>query len=378
MGGYGDGRDAKSVTGQFVVDFGTPVFASACNQKLDMWNGRETITGKGVRMRATAWEKQDVIALEIEDTRETPPEITVDFTMPLPAKIAKNSYSCEATFSEKNDALVLAYTIQDPGEGHILANRFYCASACAVGVAGRDAKIETTKSPSTRHIRIQAGRGKFTLLVSTGATMKAGIDPTSVAANALRTAKRAGTDALFDAAVTAWHDFWKHSFIYLPGSKGLPALKTADGVWAYYLYSLNTINRGEYPINNTGGGVFATGLARGFGWCEWGSKYWFFDVSRQALVSVFESAGHPELADPWLSLFDKHYERFHQAARQQWGCKGDAVYVPEVFSFDGPEVLPDDIAHDLTGMYLNQVRTDKLRSFAQRAQYANRAGRPMR
>ena len=115
-----------------------------------------------------------------------------------------------------------------------------------------------------------------------------------------------------------------------------PFDESFDQHWLYYLYCMNTCQRGKYPIH-ANGGIFNVQD----GWQYWGSMYWWFNSSRQTLTPVFEQANHPELADPYFSMLTRQFPRINKVAGQQFGAGKDAIWIQETFGFDGPEVLPE-------------------------------------
>ncbi|MCX6877283.1 MAG: hypothetical protein NTW21_26265 [Verrucomicrobia bacterium] len=141
---------------------------------------------------------------------------------------------------------------------------------------------------------------------------------------------------IYDSTVAQWHDFWRKSFICLPATHDRPFDESFDRHWLYYLYGMNTCNRGKYPIN-ANGGIFNVQD----GWQSWGSMCWWFNSSRQTLTPVFERANHPELADPYCSMLTRQFPRINMVAAQHLGAGQDAIWIGETFTFDGPEVLPE-------------------------------------
>ena len=64
------------------VDFGEDVFAGKeFSQHLSVYQGLTTIRGKGVSARVLAWPAGDIIAIEIQDDRQTPSAISIDLRM---------------------------------------------------------------------------------------------------------------------------------------------------------------------------------------------------------------------------------------------------------------------------------------------------------
>jgi hypothetical protein len=185
-------------------------------------------------------------------------------------------------------------------------------------------------------LTVPAAKGTFTIYIGSAAAMTPKEDVVALATTEVNAAMATTFTAIFDSTVAQWHDFWKRSFIYLPATHERPFDESFDQHWLYYLYGMNTCNRGKYPIH-ANGAIFNVRD----GWQYWGSRYWWFNSSRQTLTPVFEQANHPELADPYFAMLSRQFPRINQAAIQQFGCGKDAIWVQETFGFDGPEVLPE-------------------------------------
>ena len=207
-----------------------------------------------------------------------------------------------------------------------------------------------TATATDKQLTVSAGKGTFTIYVGSAASMTPKDDVVALATAEVKAALATPFDAILDSTTAQWHDFWKRSFIYLPDTHDKSFDKSFDQHWLYYLYGMNTCNRGKYPVH-ANGAIFNVQD----GWQCWGSMYWWFNSSRQTLTPVFEQANHPELADPYFSMLTRQFPRINQAAIQQWGAGKDAIYIQETFSFDGPEILPDAIAADLTNTLVNKA-----------------------
>ncbi|MFM7831789.1 MAG: glycosyl hydrolase family 95 catalytic domain-containing protein, partial [Planctomycetaceae bacterium] len=59
-----------------------------------------------------------------------------------------------------------------------------------------------------------------------------------------------------------------------------------------------------------------------------------------------------DLTDPFFSMYVKQLPNCEHAARQRWGVAG--AYFPETTAFDGPTVLPDDVAAEFQDVLLGR------------------------
>ena len=81
---------------------------------------------------------------------------------------------------------------------------------------------------------------------------------------------------------------------------------------------------------------------------RWGSQFWWSNTS--AYYRNLIPANRLELMQPVFSMYSGMYESCAIASKQQWGSKG--IYIPEICTFNGPEILPDDIAAELQDLML--------------------------
>ena len=300
--------DGNSKIGHVDIGFQGSPFASTCNQDLHAYDGYESVQGADVSVRIVPWRDHDVFAIEITDNRAAPSAITVDLARMHARCCERTRYSNAATQSQQDNMLVLKQVFSDKCDTGMTVNDFYCASACVVAVKGR------TATATDSQLTIPAGKGTFTIYIGSAASMTPKDDVVALASAEVKAALATTFTAIFDSTTAQWHDFWRKSFIYLPATHDRPFDESFDQHWLYYLYCMNTCNRGKYPIH-ANGGIFNVQD----GWQYWGSMYWWFNSSRQTLTPVFEQANHPELADPYFSMLTRQFPRINQAAIQQLG-----------------------------------------------------------
>lgn len=279
--------------------------------------------------RIVPWRDRDVFAIEIMDNRAEPSAITVDLTKMMPDAVT-GLYSNTSTQSQQDNMLVLKEVFSEKCSTGISINDFFCTSACVIAVQGRNVSLTDSQ------LTIPAAKGAFTIYIGSAASMTPKEDVVALTGAEVKAALATNFNAILDSTVALWHDFWRKSFIYLPGNHERPFDESFDQHWLYYLYAMNTCNRGKYPIH-ANGGIFNVQD----GWQYWGSMYWWFNSSRQTLTPVFEQANHPELADPYFSMLTKQFPRINKVAAQHLGAGKDAIWIQETFAFDGPEVLPE-------------------------------------
>ena len=344
--------DGNSKVGRVMINFAGSPFSKTCIQHLHTYDGYESLEGAGVSVKIVPWRDRDVFAIEITDNRSFPTEISVDLKK-IKSDTLQGLYSFKSVQLQKNNRLILRQVISEKCNTGITENDFYCSSACVVAVQGRKATVRENR------LIIPSGKGKFTICIGSSASMKSQDDVIAMASSEVNTALSTTFNTIFAANKNQWNDFWQKSFIYLPGSHDLSFENSLDQHWLYYLYCMNTCQRSNYPIH-ANGGIFNVRD----GWQMWGSMYWWFNSSRQTLTPVFEQANHPELADPYFTMLSNQFQKINKTAIQQWGTAKDAFYIQETFPFDGPEILPENIANDLKNTLVFKTgQTENLTKF---------------
>ncbi len=148
-------RDTDYAGGCGFVDLdlggaGEDVFtAGAMRQHLALHTGELRLNGAGVRVRALAWPRQDVIALEVEDQRSRPQPVAIELRMLryrhqyLPGQNDALAQAGVVEVRHRNQSAASQLEIR--GRTAILSQRFregkfYSASAVAACILGRPAR----------------------------------------------------------------------------------------------------------------------------------------------------------------------------------------------------------------------------------------------
>ncbi|HEY8993919.1 MAG TPA: DUF5703 domain-containing protein, partial [Lacunisphaera sp.] len=337
---------------------GGDVFVGAdFHQHLSLYDAQMTAEGRGMTARVIAWPVRDVMAVEIEDRRDTPEPINIDLRMLRYARqfIPGKTYELEQSHAvEVHTGEHVARSQLEIRDGRILLvqqfteREFYGASAVAISVLGRPSRARYLNE-STAQLSASAGRGKFTLLIASAASLEPKQDTGALALAELDAAAPRGFAGLQADTADWWNDFWTRG--------GHVALHSADGQadfvgenYTYSLYLMGASSRGKYPPRFGGLLWRTTGdLSR------WGSQYWWANTS--AYYRNLMPAGRLDLMDPMFALYFNMRESCALAARQQWGSQGH--WIPEIVFFDGLEKLPDDIAAELQDLMLARKPYDQ-------------------
>jgi hypothetical protein len=218
---------------------------------------------------------------------------------------------------------------------------FYSGSAVAIGVAGRKSEVRRVNDRELRLV-IEPGKGYFTVLIASAASLNRREDIVAAAVAQLEAATARGYSVLAESNRKWWHGFWENSFIHLHSQDGV-----ADRVeenYTYYLYVMASSSRGRYPTKFNGMLWTTGGDTR-----KWGGQYWGANQSCLYNNALY-AANHLELMNPVFDMYSGMYGACSVAARQQWGSQG--IFIPETVAFDGLAPLPDDIAAEMRDLYL--------------------------
>jgi hypothetical protein len=333
-----------------VVDSGDDVFAGGSfRQHLSLYDALMTARGNGVTARVLAWPQRDVIAVEIDDRRDPPAAVNIDLRMlryAIQGITGKNFELAKNHTVEVHTAEHTAASKLDIRDGRIILTQqfhegdFYDASAVAIGVTGRTSKARYLNE-STVQLSTAAGKGKFTILIASAASMKRDDDVAAAALKELDAAAAKTFDALAADTQTWWHDYWSKAFVYMHSPDGQADF--VEGNYTYFLYVMGSSSRGAYPPRFGGMLWYTNGDMR-----RWGSQYWWANTN--AYYANLMPANRLELMDPLFSMYSGMLDACVLAAPQQWGSQG--LWIPEITFFNGPEKLPDDIAAELQELML--------------------------
>lgn len=317
---------------QVDVDVGTAVFTDRLRQHLSCNDGLVTVDGESVRVRTLASMERDVIALEVTDARATPTPIRVRLRMLRPAVVHHNRQTATSKLDARDGRILLTQAFEEA--------EYYCGSAVAVRVLGRDAAVERTDD-QTISLVIAPGSDKFTVLISSAASIDRDAPFAETALDLIDAAADAGFARVPADNRAWWTEFWSKGFVWLHSPDG-----TADMIqqhYFYYLYLMASTSRGDYPTKFNGMLWTTGGDER-----QWGGQYW--GANQSCLYNALFPTNRLELLDPMFDMYTGMVDSCATAARQQWGSRG--VFLPETFAFDGLADLPDDIAAEMRDLYL--------------------------
>ena len=302
------------------------------NQHLSCYNGTIETSGKGIKTTAFVWNEEDVMAIKIIDSKDyqTPALVTLR-TLRRPVTI-QGKHASISKLEVIGDKIVL---IQEFTE-----DKFFCKSVVAIAIPDNKTRAWIAKDTEIKLSTI-IGKRDYTILISSAATFDRNVDVVAKAINQLDAATSKGYENMLASNKEWWHSFWEQSYIQLHSKDG-----EADYVsknYAYYLYLMASASRGDYMVKFNGMLWTTDGDSR-----SWGSPYW--GANQSCLYNALLAANKIELLNPMFKTYTRMYEKCATAAQQQWGSRG--IYIPETVGFDGPTILPDSIAAEMSDLFL--------------------------
>ena len=175
------------------------------------------------------------------------------------------------------------------------------------------------------------------------------------AADLLGSAGQRKYDDLLGEHTRWWHDYWSRTFVYLTSKDGLAEFM--QRVRYLHLYYMASSSRGALPAKWNGSVFITEGDRR-----HWGSQFWVW-TTEMAYFPLY-AADAIDLTKPYFDMYVRQLPDCEKAAVQRWNSKG--AYFPETTPFDGPVVLPEDIALEyrqvISGEKTNKELSDRARA----------------
>ena len=216
----------------------------------------------------------------------------------------------------------------------------------------RNKAIVTNQSrKSARVLTLSASRGPRTIFISSAASSRPGVDVSSAAATLLTDVVEAGTTytSLHESHAAWWAQFWSRSFMHLTSEDGLAQFM--NRLRTLHLYYMASSSRGKFPAKWNGSLFSVNGDRR-----DWGAQFWIWTtaIAHHPLYAADAS----DLADPFFNMYVNQLPAARIAARQRWDATG--AYFLEAGPFDGPVILPDDVAQEWQDVYLGRKPCSEL------------------
>lgn len=349
------------------VDYGEDVFDQDTVQHLGLYEACADLQGRGVSAKVFAESQRGALCVRVKDEREYTGSVQVKVDMMRPSEfrtlsnLAVSRLTMESrTGGERPDTIVLKQVFTEREER--TGNEHYCASALAVWVEGGevalrmnnevggresmeipDREFDVIGKPQETQMRlcIRPRTKEFTVYMVSAASFCGEEDILRTVLEKAQAASQEGMEAIFARHKASWARFWEKSYVRLESGDGIA--RKLELHYTYFFYLMNSSSRGKYPPN-FGGMIFSPGGD----YRNWGTMQWWNNLS--LYYNAIHASGHFELMEPLFSMYGGMREACVTAARQQFDTQG--MYIPEVTWFNGPQVLPEDIAREMRDLYL--------------------------
>lgn len=323
------------------VDLGGNPLTSSTSQHLSLYDGKLAIQGNGVNVDIIGDTNSNVFALKIDDTRSYPSSINIDLVMLQYPDEVIGTHTATTRISNSGGQIRLKQTFEQPAATGYTQFDHYCSSAVVADVAGRTGTVSYPDSRTVR-LTLPAATGTAYVYIGSHASLNSSDDVINLAANKVNSAKARGFDSIYSSNQSWWQNFWSKSYIHLPADSTTIDIQRK---WLYYLYMSAISQRGDYPAKFAGNLFHTRGQFKSWG----GTQYWGYN--QEPLHYSFDAANHGELQEPVFKMYMNNYDNYATAAQQQWGSQG--IFINETGYWNGPELLPSNIANDLRDFMIN-------------------------
>jgi len=331
-----DGHNDNGYGCGFVnVDLGGNPLTPSTSQHLTLYDGKLVIQGNGVNVEVIGDTNSDVFALEINDERSSPSPINIDIVMLQEPDEVIGTHTATSKTSNNGEQIRLNQIFEQPSATGFTQFDHYCSSAIIAEVAGRTGTISYPDSRTVR-LTLPAASGTAYVYIGSHASLNSSDDVINLAADKVKSAKTRGYDSICSGNQLWWQNFWSKSYIHLPADSTTIDIQRK---WLYFLYVSAISQRGDYPAKFAGNLFHTGGQHKRWG----GTQYWGYN--QEPLHYSIDAANHAELQEPVFKMYINNYDNYATAAQQQWGSQG--IFINETDNWNGPELLPLNIANDL-------------------------------
>ncbi len=236
--------------------------AEHCQQHLRCYDGLATVAGRDVKVEAQAWLEQDVIALRVSDQRSSEnadqTEVAIELRMLRAPVVKQANHTATSRLETRDQRLILTQ--------EFIEEDYYCGSAVAIAVAGREVDIKPLDEQTIR-LSLKSGRESFTVLIGSSASFDRRTDLVAETSKKLAAAATQGFAALAESNRGWWQRFWEKSLVHLHSSDGVADRLEAG--YTYFLYIMASTSQGKFPTKFNGM-LWTTGGDRR----TWGGQFW--------------------------------------------------------------------------------------------------------
>ena len=321
---------------QVVVDVGGRPFEAGEDfvQQLALYEAECSIAGAAISVRCFVSALADVMVLEVDDRRADPLPLRVMVSMWRPPEVRTGDHVARFSFDDLDESVHL---VQQFEQGD-----YYCSAAVAVTVVGDDVQVEAP-TERTRVLAAAAQEGKRTILISSAASWSRQEAVGTTAVGLLEEAAGRTYDELCQEHANWWSDFWARTFVHLSSADGMAEFM--ERVRTLHMYSMASTSRGALPPKWNGSLFVTDGDQR-----HWGAQYWVWTTEMHYFPLL--AADAIDLMETYFDMYREQLADCKKAAAQRWGAQG--AFYPETTPFDGPTLLPDDVAAEYRDLYLGR------------------------
>ena len=207
--------------------------------------------------------------------------------------------------------------------------------------------VTASQGGTSRHLILPPAQGVRTVLVSSAASFVPTADVQHEAFALLDLESTSGHTGVYNELrkdhTAWWSDFWSRTFVHLTSDDGVAQFMSR--LRTLHLYYMASTSRGKLPAKWNASLFSVNGDQR-----NWGAQYWVWttEIAHHPLYAADAS----DLADPYFNMYVNQLPATRIAARQRWDAKG--AYFLEAGPFDGPVVLPDEVAQEWQDVYLGR------------------------
>jgi hypothetical protein len=327
--------------GFLIVDLGGNPLISSTSQHLSLYDGKLGIQGNGVNVDIIGDTHSDVFVLKINDTRSAPASINIDLVMLQDPVEVIGTHTTTTNLSNSGGQIRLKQIFEQPSATGYKQFDHYCSSAIVAEVKGRTGTVSYPDSRTVR-LTLPSATGTVYVFIGSHASLNSSDDVINLAAGKVNTSKTRGYDSIYSGNQIWWQNFWSKSYIHLPADSTTIDIQRK---WFYYLYMSAISQRGNYPAKFAGNLFNTAGQHKRWG----GTQYWGYN--QEPLHYSLDAANHVELQEPVFKMYTNNFDNYATAAQQQWGSQG--IFINETDNWNGPELLPSNIADDLRDFMIN-------------------------
>ncbi|MEI6070453.1 MAG: DUF5703 domain-containing protein [Verrucomicrobiae bacterium] len=335
-GPYGGPTDYCGACAQVTVEVGAAVFAPSETfaQRLSLYDAATSICGAGVDVTCFIASDRDVLVVEIDDRRPSPPPLRVRVIMWRAPEVLTGEHAARLAFQDEDARILL--------QQHFEERNYRCASAVAAQIVGRPATLENGDE-RTRTLVAPGCAGRTVVLVASAADRSPRERTADTAVRLLEEAAGQTVESLHQHHASWWHALWSRTFIQLHSPDGIAEFM--ERIRNLNLYCMAATSRGLLPPKFNGMLFLTEGDRR-----AWGSQFWLWNTD--LMYYPLFAADADDLMEPYFDMYWRMLSACEAAAKQRWGLKG--AFYPETMPFDGPRGLPDDIAQEFQDVILGR------------------------